>query len=250
MAEKENPAEPKAVAPVAAPDTGTLLDAATYNLNIAHQYIDEASFPAENRLISFHYGVALLARYRDRPEMRSSAREYFETAVNWRVLRSDRDAVRVFHRIVAESYYNLGVIDELDGKLASAWNHYGKAIQFAQEAEETHLFTGLIILAGFGIVSVRYKILMSAATVSDEPFDSERAQLRDDIANLLKFIQENESRIPVAQRQTAVYVQKPEAPPPPPPVRAAELNADSTAAENLLLRQIAAKLDEIRGTLG
>jgi hypothetical protein len=224
---------------------GTLLDAASYNLNIAQQYIDSARFPAEHRLICFHYGIALLARYRAKPEMRALARQYFEMAVNWRVEENDENARRVFHRILAESYYNLGVIDELDGDYRSALDSYLNAILFAERGEQDTgsdgLFIGVRILATFGLVSATDLGIEGGAV----PADPASGFLEGQMANLQALIETSRTTAPLALREPAVYVRERGARR---ERRAADEDGavESAEVQNLLLRQIELRVEEIR----
>lgn len=144
----------------------SLIDTAIYNLQIAQQYIDEAKYRAEHRLICFHHGIALLARWRNVKEKRALARQYLEAAANWS-LPSDSSAplVEGYCRIVAEAFYNLGVIYELDKEPVLAEESYRRALQTAPPAEPK--FEGLRILCEFALVSIEQRKAITE-TVSAE----------------------------------------------------------------------------------
>src|ERR1019366_6080281 len=90
---------------------GSLLDSALFNLNIAHQYIDESKHLPEHRLVCFHYAVALLARPLSPPNpvMIGRARRYLLQAANWDFTPDEdaknRDQLLDSHRrIVCEAF--------------------------------------------------------------------------------------------------------------------------------------------------
>lgn len=131
---------------------GSLLDTATYNLDIAQQYIDEAKYLIEHRLICFHYGIALLARDRDDPDKRAKAKQYLQTAANWSI-PSDAppQLIEVYRRIAAEAFYNLGVIEELDQHFDLAHAKYCRSLEIARPGDGT--FEGLRTLCDFGKIA-------------------------------------------------------------------------------------------------
>ena len=134
-----------------------LLDSALFNLDIAQQYIDESVHLVEQRLISFHYAVALLAKYRNplNLTMLGRARQYLVDAANWR-FAADEHAERLadaHDRIVCEANYNIGVIDELEKQNESANEYYGKAIAIAADRG----YSGVEILARLGRISTAIK---------------------------------------------------------------------------------------------
>jgi hypothetical protein len=148
--------------------TAALLGDATYNLDIARQYIDEARHLDEHRIISFHYGVALLADCRNRPPQQTGssiaeaqassklalAAQCFLDVTNWGI-RANATAAEVsaYERIIAEAHYNLGVIQELQGhpKLAEQSYEAARAIAEAQ----SNRFEGVAILSRFGSISAQ-----------------------------------------------------------------------------------------------
>ena len=107
----------------------TLIPAAVNNLMIAQQYIDGTKFSIEHKLVSFHYGVALLADGRDDPYKRNLAREYLTAAAGWQPQESVDDKVaRAANRILCEARYNLGVIEELNENYGAAREQYSAAL--------------------------------------------------------------------------------------------------------------------------
>jgi hypothetical protein len=151
---------------------GTLMPATLFNLMIAEQYIDETRFPAEHKLVCFHYGVALLAAHRNDPVKRGLAAQYLAAAAGW-VAGDDRNEEfsNGIDRIVCESHYNLGVIEELDGHYPDAEKHYGRAIRIvsnhetssdAPNAHQLGIFDNVGIVAQLGKISCNLKILEKA----------------------------------------------------------------------------------------
>jgi hypothetical protein len=117
------------------------MPAALYNLMIAEQYIDETKSPAEYKLVCFHYGVALLAAYRNDPVKRHQAGQYLATAAGWQAGKGeDQQQKAAIDRIVSESQYNLGVIDELDGEYENVLTHYDLALKIAERPDRAGSF--------------------------------------------------------------------------------------------------------------
>jgi hypothetical protein len=155
-AAKTKPATPEANQSKPDEHDGTLMAAALFNLEIAQQYIDETRYLPEHRLACFHYGVALLAAYRNDPLKRIAAAQCFSLAASWRLETQDPtkqesiEKQKSIDRIVCESEYNLGVIDELDKKFDKDPVHYRNALRLAENR-----FKNVEILARLGILSWR-----------------------------------------------------------------------------------------------
>jgi hypothetical protein len=113
----------------------SMLDSALYNFNIAKQHTDETAYLAEHRLINFHYGVALLARYRNVPEKLTVAHQCFTDAANRKLKPNSEIKYEIAYlRIVSEAYYNLGVIEELQAHFDGKIHHCQQAIDFYERA--------------------------------------------------------------------------------------------------------------------
>ncbi|MGO9795283.1 MAG: hypothetical protein ACLPLZ_04195 [Terracidiphilus sp.] len=139
-------------------DDGALMTSALYNLMIAQQYIDATRLVPEYRLVCFHYAVALLAAHRNDKTQRALARQYFDAALG---SKADKDAnpdIREsIDRIVCESHYNIGVIDELDKLYPNAKESYQQAAAIAEKyrgkPENVGKFENVAVLAGLGSIS-------------------------------------------------------------------------------------------------
>jgi hypothetical protein len=147
----------------------TLMPAALYNLMIAEQYIDETKFPAEHKLVCFHYGVALLATHRDDTVKRGLASQYFAAAAGWQASDdANEESKEAIDRVVCESHYNLGVIEELGGNCHDATIHYERAISIAtKRADRTNnmvtselgILDNVAIVAQLGRISCDMKLI-------------------------------------------------------------------------------------------
>jgi tetratricopeptide (TPR) repeat protein len=187
-----------------------LLDSAIKNLYVAQQYIDESKHLVEHRLICFHYAISLLARYRsayekqildligdhkgepthaqvarlntEEKEKISLARHLLEDAANWR-LRQDENTARLddaYKRIVCEAQYNLGVIDEIEGRFQLAVDHYIRALNIVFERDSNAtmaaerrgpIYSGVEVLARLGCISCSVRSLHQGRPIEIEDPD-------------------------------------------------------------------------------
>ena len=181
---------------------GSMLDSALYNLIIAQQYIDETNYLAEHRLISFHHGVALLARYRNNPDKLMVAHQCFSDAANWRIDDDDwQQYGDAYLQIVSEARYNLGVIDELLSKPEEALEHYKHAIALDAK-RHTAEWNGVKVLACFGTISAAVSLLMDEerrAETYEQDVSAMRRAAERQIEELRRMLK-GSSLPPVAQR--------------------------------------------------
>jgi hypothetical protein len=134
------------------PQDGGIMASALYNLMIAQQYIDATNQLPEHRLVCFHYAVALLAAGRNNPAQRAMARQYFETVLGWEASKLDPPKIREsIDRVVCESHYNLGVIDELETNYEAAQKSYKNATKLAEDRDGR--FDNIAVLAELGSIS-------------------------------------------------------------------------------------------------
>jgi hypothetical protein len=185
---------------------GSMLDSALYNLNIAQQYIDETAYLAEHRLISFHHGIALLARYRNDPGKLAVAHQCLTDAANWQISEKDWDTLGgSYMQIVCEAHYNLGVIEEIRKRFDRAVDHYEHAIdidkRIAGFQSKRHCRsprpTGVEVLAKFGSISAAISLIDELSKASERHGDFllfasqhgiTKARVRRDLDNLLSLV--------------------------------------------------------------
>ena|ERR1700722_14007262 len=198
--------EPKPTGDLKPNTGGSMLDSALYNLNIAQQYIDETAYLAEHRLISFHHGIALLARYPSDPGKLAVAHQCLTDAANWQISEKDWDTLGgSYMQIVCEAHYNLGVIEEIRKRFDRAVDHYEQAIDIDKRIADFHSKrhyreprpTGVEVLAKFGRISAAISLIdeLSKQTERHVVFflfagqhEITKARVRKDLGNLQSLV--------------------------------------------------------------
>jgi hypothetical protein len=195
----------------------TLMPTVLSNFMIAEQYIDETKFPDEHMLICFHYGVAMLATGRNVRAKREMASRFFTAALGWERGASKDDARNeAIDRIVSESQYNLGVIDELNGDFSKAHEHYLLAVEISASEKYSVRFNNVSILAQLGIISSRIGSIRKEYPTKGSPEAEHRVEpLFSGISvTLLKKIETTRTRISALREQIEQLQKKvPEHPP-------------------------------------
>lgn len=152
-----------------------LLDAAIENFRIAREYMDDASCGIEQKLISFHLAIALLAQPKPTSSNLLEAERLLLEARDWDVdqveadLASNRKRLEVssrlpkvalpagaevqnaIFRIMTEASYNLGVVYELQHDYVRASRAYEQSTSWAQKSPD---LAPISILSRFVEISV------------------------------------------------------------------------------------------------
>jgi tetratricopeptide (TPR) repeat protein len=143
--------------------------------------MDDASYGVEQKLISFHLGVAILAQRIHSEEQFGEAERLFLEASDWdkndtsQRLKEVHDKLGVddtepgggktkeaIQRIMAEANYNLGVVYELQRKWPKPIRAYKEATHLAEEDEDPKLVP-VSILSRFGEISAQAELGYSSA---------------------------------------------------------------------------------------
>lgn len=176
---------------------GTLMSAAVYNFLIAQQYIDGTKFPPEYKLVCFHYAISLLAAYRNDRAKRVLASQFLAAASAWEAGdEKDLSRKQAIDRIVCESHYNLGVIEELNGEFLKARTSYTAAVEIASNAAHPERFINVTLLARLGEISSEFQAIRKDVGARNRTeFTGDQVQGSDITGDLQSRIGTTQSRI-------------------------------------------------------